>query len=94
MRKHTEIILKKQFEIAGHLDKFDSIDFKNDSWFNDLTWTQEQEDKFKDWVIDYIMNNKYAGKEVISVRTYSKKVLNKWFSWWNLSYGFTIDYNE
>ena len=91
MGPHLTTILKKQFEFAGHYDLYDTIDFTDEGnrWFHDLTWNEQQESEFKDWVIQYLKDNIRARKEVMTVYTRkTNKVLNEWFSWWNLMYGF------
>jgi hypothetical protein len=89
MKKHTEAIMRKQCEIA-HVD-FDIIDFKDEQWFHEYTWTQAQEDEFKDWVVGYLQDSVKARREVSSMPSIkSKKYLEKWWTWWNLMYGFRI----
>lgn len=94
MGPHLTIILKKQFEIAGYSDKFDTIDFKNTQWYQDLTWNSDQEMEFKKWATDYLYKGSMARKEVMNYPSlHTKKDLYNWFNWWNLSYGFRIDNN-
>ena len=64
---------------------YDEIDFKINSWVDDegifhtndyyhlFSWTKDEEDSFKKWMIDYLYNNKQARKEFMSFPKKNKK---------------------
>lgn len=48
------------------------VNFDEPNWYWAHTWTQWEQDDFKKWLIDYLMENKEAMKE-ISVYHYANK---------------------
>ena len=86
---YAKMFIEKQCEIAN-ID-FNKIDFKSKDWFNEHTWTSENESEFKKWAIEYLKNNIKARRELCAIPSIkSNKALEKWFSLWNLMYGFKI----
>lgn len=80
-------IFKKQCEIAG-VD-FATLDFKNSDWFTDNTWTQEQEDTFKEWLKSWLRADKKRLAEVAKFpNLMNDKRLKGLVSEWILNYGF------
>lgn len=84
---YTKMIIQKQCEFAKI--NFDDVDF-NENWYHENTWTSEQEKGFKEWILDFMYHNFGARKELMSVKSKSKKNIEKWWHWWNLMYGFRI----
>lgn len=56
--KHSEEILKKMCEWVN-ADP-DSVDWEDREWFLQHTWTAEQEQKFIDWVADFLIKHRYT----------------------------------
>lgn len=83
---HLHKILKKMCEVAG-VD-YKSVDFKDDFWFTEHTWTQQQEDAFKRWLIDYLNNNSEARKEILAFPNWKGQV-EKAVNMFVFQYGWT-----
>ena len=41
---------------------YDEINFQEDNWYHKYSWTLEEENEFKKWLINYFNNNKSAFK--------------------------------
>ena len=50
---------------------FDTINFKDEDWYLQQSWTAEQEEEFRLWMIGYLKRNKKA-----RVVLYGNSVLN------------------
>lgn len=85
MDKYLKIIIKKQCKIVG-VD-YDKINFKKKDWFHDYEWTDKQEKKFSDWLIDYMKNNKEARYNLMRVPSVNKVFLEKFARSFILMYG-------
>ena len=83
--KYLDIILKKMFSMV----KADYSKFKNEpNWFMKRSWTEEQQNKFRQWLIDYMTKNSEARQELMSIR--SKKFVNKFVDEFIFNYGWKI----
>ena len=58
MNKHLTLVLLKMCKAVGA--DYSKINFKSDHWYHKHTWTFEEEDKFTDWLADYLYRNKEA----------------------------------
>lgn len=67
-RPHLDAVLDKMCEVVGAED----VDFNAQNWFWQHSWTQEQEDEFKDWLTDYL-RNRAAQVELMSYPRGAKK---------------------
>jgi hypothetical protein len=88
MGKHLTIILKEMCRLVGA--DFKEIAFKDDSWYHEYSWSQEDEDDFKEWVADYIFINKEARKELTTIKTADKKKCKEFASQFAFNYGWKI----
>lgn len=81
-------VLKKMCSIAK-VDP-ETVDFKKDGWYSKHTWTEKQQDKFKDWFVDLLVNNPSACCKLYGHRAWNKKWARSAWSWFNLDYGWKI----
>ena len=88
MNKYLKIILIKQCKSVGA--DYDKINFKKNDWYWDYEWTQDKEQEFKLWLIDYIKNNKEARNDLMSIPSTNKKFLEKFADQFILNYGWKI----
>lgn len=91
MNKELKKIVIKMFEFAEepyHIDKT-----KGDDWFLRTTWTEQQQDDFKDWLIEYLKKNPKAIKELTGLSLTSKKFRTKVAGQFIFLYGFTVEYD-
>lgn len=78
---HLKKIINKQFRIAGLELSFDDIvDQKVPNWFQKYTCTQEQNDKWQNWLLKYLKTNLNLSKDRAVIET----------AWINLNYGLKI----
>lgn len=88
--KHLTIILTEMCKRVNV--KFEDVDFKEKEWFMKHSWTEEEQDDFKKWLVDYWYSNKEARKEMLSsggIRR-TKKKLKDIAAWFLLDYGWKI----
>lgn len=86
--KHLTIILKemcKRVE-ASHKD----INFQEDGWFRKYEWTEEQEQNFVKWMVEYLYTNKEAREEITYSYIKTKKELKKVADFFTMMYGWKI----
>ena len=75
MNQSIEIILKEMCKRVNA--DFSKLDFKSTDWFWQYTWSKEQEDDFRDWLIEFFKTNKQARKELLSTNSSKVKNLKK-----------------
>jgi hypothetical protein len=85
MKEELKHIIDKMFEIAGYDLGYNDMLGREDDWYSQYTMTQEQNDEWFRWCIDYLYN-----KRVVT----SKRMAKREMSWINLSYGLRIDSNN
>lgn len=79
--KHIQKIIDKQFLIAGHKVRYkDIVNNKVGEWWIEYTCTEEQNEKWKKWVANYLKKNLKFTKDRATVET----------AWIDLNYGLRI----
>ena len=74
----------KMFEYVS--EKYSEEYVKGKDWYHKKQWTQQQEDHFKKWLVDYLTRTKQARKELIWSDYKSKQVIEKAADMFILSY--------
>lgn len=82
LQKAIKEIVDKMFEIAGHDIRYADVSVRKDDWYDQYTMTQDQNDEWFRWGIDYLYN-----KRIVS----SKRMAKKEMSWFNLGHGLRIE---
>lgn len=90
--KELDTILKKMCNIAK-VD-YGSIDFLKKNWYNEYTWTTEQSNKFANWLLVFLTDNKNAQRELFDMTITTKKLLQKAVNQFMLYYTFKINDNK
>jgi hypothetical protein len=62
-KQYTKVLIK-MCKMAGL--EFDSVDFKEDKWYTKHEWTQEQQNKFMDWLYDRLMKDRPMRKGLMA----------------------------
>ena len=81
-----ETILREQCRRVGA--DFEKMDFGKKDWFLDYSWTTEEERDFKEWMINYLLEDKKRLKDIFQHPTImrNRKQLSKALSWFLLDY--------
>ena len=79
--KTLNALINKQLEPHGKTH--DQV-ANNPTWFLNYTTTKEEQSKFMDWAVDYLMENNKL----------SRKLAETEVSWFILSWGLTIEKTE
>lgn len=82
------VILEKLCSYVGETP--DSINFTEHNWYLKHEWTEEQEEDFKKWFVDYLYKNPKAQKELYYFATKNKKILEKRAEFFVFSYGWRL----
>ena len=61
--KGLERILRKMCEIVNC--DYENFNFDNPQWFLEYEWTEEQEEEFKKWMTNAIMNDKEIRRDLL-----------------------------
>ena len=85
MNKYLKEILKKQCQIVKA--DYNKMNFKKENWFLDYEWTEIEQDKFIDWLVEYMKKNKEARNSLMSIPSTNKRFLEKFANGFVLNYG-------
>lgn len=89
LSKELQIVLQKMCNQVGADPE--KINFKEDGWFHQFTWTQTEEDAFTDWLAGELYNNTRMLKQIafipIKTKTHCRKIAEAFV--WN--YGWKIN---
>ena len=88
MNKYIEEVLREMCKRVGA--DFDKIDFKKEDWFMEYIWTDDQEDSFKIWMVDYLYNNTKARNEILEYTSKNKKRIRKAAAEFLVNYGWRL----
>lgn len=56
-------------------------------WYLKYSWTEQQEDEFIEWLIEYMLKNKDARDELMIIPSKNKKFIKEWVNEFILNYG-------
>ena len=87
--KHLVKVLKKMCSMVGA--NFEKINFKKEGWFRSYSWSEDKENKFKEWMIDYLKENKEARNSLMERPTSTKRSLEKVVDEFLFNYGWIND---
>ena len=80
MKQCLDEILKKMCSYVNA--DFDSIDFKRTGWYLEHIWTAEQQEDFREWLIEYMKKHKRKLKIYKPVKA---------ANWFILAYGWRCE---
>ena len=61
--------------------------FTKKDWYLDNCWTAQEEDAFKDWLIDYLKKNREARQNLMNIPSTNKRFLEGFADAFLLNYG-------
>jgi len=61
-------ILTEMCERVGA--NYDEIDFKEDGWYHKYKWTNEEEEDFKKWMINYLYHHPERQRDILTGYAY------------------------
>ena len=67
MNKQQEMpknLIDKMFELAGHLLRYEDVVGRQDNWFQQYTMTQDQNDEWRKWGVEYLRKKKRWTKKM------------------------------
>lgn len=78
MEKHSKYLKAILTEMCKRVKaKYDSINFKAESWFSSRSWTEKEQDDFELWLVDYMHKNEEARMELMERPRADKRDLKK-----------------
>lgn len=86
---HLEVILRKMCYFVNA--KYEDIDFKSPNWYLSHTWTEEEEERFGNWLITYLRDNKDARLEIMRYGHGSLRNIKKAVSEFIFIYGWKLE---
>jgi hypothetical protein len=89
---HLQIIIDHMCKHIGVNPE--TVNFKDPFWYNTHEWTFAQEREFFDWMVDYLMKNKDAVKEIMFFPASRKKSIERFVHQFILNYGWKYKYDE
>jgi len=89
--KYPELdkILKEMCKRVGA--NFKEIDFKGPDWYTQYSWTEEEQEDFQNWMIDYLYNNVKARNEIMEHPVKNKQIITKLVGWFTLDFGWKLN---
>lgn len=88
MSNHLKAILTKMCEWVGA--DYNTIDFSEQEWYYKYLWTDEQQNEFKAWMINYLKTTKEARYELLDNPITDKKRIEKAVNEFIFNYGWRI----
>ena len=88
MGKHFEIIMNEMCKRVGA--DWSKVNPKKGDWFMKHTWTEEEENKFIDWFVNYLIKHKEARKEILTRETTSRIMIRRVVEKFVLNYGWKL----
>lgn len=85
LQKAIKDIVDKMFELSGHDIRYEDVSGRDDDWYDQYTMTQEQNDEWFRWGIEYLYKNRIVS---------SKRMAKKEMSWFNLGHGLRIENSD
>lgn len=91
MNKYLEELMREMCSRVGA--DFNEIDFKAPNWYEEYTWTEQEQEDFMGWIVKYLKSNYKARKELMTFpHTTSVKELRKFAGMFILGYGWKCEY--
>lgn len=74
----------------------ETIDFKARDWYISYVWTQEEQNSFRDWMINYLLADRKRIKDMAEFPSLmrNKKAVSKLVDWFIFDYGFKVNYSK
>ena len=86
--KHLTIILT---EMCRRVDvRFEDVNFSKQGdkeWFQKYEWSEEEQDDFKKWLVDYLYKSTEARRELTEIFSKNKRQLTRAAEMFCFSYG-------
>lgn len=91
--KHIEIIIREMCRRVGA--DFDSLVFTKthedmdvkEAWFMKHEWSEDEQDDFKKWLVEYLLNNAEARREIMKSSDKNMKKLEAAAGWFIFAFG-------
>ena len=90
--KTLEIVLKEMCKRVGA--NYNKINFKKEGWFRTYEWSEEEQNDFKKWIINYIYMNRFAREKLLAFPIRSKKLITEAVTRFLLDYGWKLNFKE
>lgn len=88
--KEFREVVKKMLSYTKPRITMKNFDPKKEGWYNEATWTGEQEEEFKEWMTEYLYNNNEARKSIMTHNKKNKKEIRKAVEEFTNNYGWKI----
>lgn len=85
--RHLRIILCKMCSMVGADPAL--IDFKQDNWYMQYSWTREQEDEFREWLRAYLRKDRLAFRLLTGITVRNKILIDRFIESFLLYCGWT-----
>ncbi len=69
---------------------FNKMNFKKQDWFLEYSWTKENEEKFKKWLMNFLYKNRKAREEILEFPSKNKNKLKNAINMFLFSYGWKL----
>ena len=84
MEEHLQTVLGKMCEMVG--TNIGRVNFKEELWFTQYSWTPKQEKEFKNWMVNYLYKNSKA-RRALGCNYTSKRFIKEAVNWFVFDYG-------
>jgi hypothetical protein len=81
-------VLKKMCSCAKV--KFRDVDFSKKEWYLKHTWANDDEQKFRKWLEDYLYNDAEARKEIMTFPMKNKAMIRRTIDWFMSNYSWAV----
>ena len=91
--KGLEYVLK---ELCSRVNiRFEDVDFSNPEWFMERTWTSEEQENFRQWLVNELLTNKDVRQSLYGKSTkIPKNIAERIAGMFILNYGWKCKTND
>ena len=82
-KSHQKDLIIKMYRFAGY--KPSEVRIDNDNWYSNYTWTEKQEEAFRQWFYKKVKTNKRFRKHYFSLPP-TNNIVKEALSWFILDY--------
>lgn len=86
--KHIERVLKEMFKRVGQT--YSKKKVSKEGWYMKHSWTEKEQDKFSDWLVEYLYKCSEARREIMNIPIKNKKYIRRTVNMFILGCGWKL----
>jgi hypothetical protein len=87
-KPHLKRILKEMCKRVG--TSIDKVNFTKPGWFTKHSWTEQEQEDFMKWLIDYLSESRLARVEILNIPISDSRTIERAASLFIFEYGWKL----